>query len=324
VTPSDRPVLQRRLITRRTVVRGLAATALTGASTAALGVGTAAIGHRVTTYKLSPPRWPAGATLRMALIADLHACEPWMDQTRIAGIVEHTNRLNCDMILLLGDYVAGKGINRFSKRIMPDEVWANELGRLRAPLGVHAILGNHDWWEDTEALEARKGPTSAGRALTNAGIPVYENDVRRLTVRGQPFWLAGLGDQWAFDYGRRRRLPNGSRWRRGIDDLDGTMARITDSAPVVLMAHEPDIFPDVPDRVAVTLSGHTHGGQVQFAGYAPIVPSIYGRRYRYGHIEENNRHLIVSGGLGCSGLPVRFGAPPEVVVVELGGPKALS
>ena len=87
---------------------------------------------------------------------------------------------------------------------------------------------------------------------------------------------------------------------------------------MILLAHEPDIFPRVPARVALTLSGHTHGGQVRLFGYSPVVPSRYGNRYAYGHIIEDNRHLIVSGGLGCSILPVRLGCPPEIVMVELG------
>ncbi len=98
----------------------------------------------------------------------------------------------------------------------------------------------------------------------------------------------------------------------------GTLAKITDDAPVILLAHEPDIFPRVPDRVAITLSGHTHGGQVRLFGYSPVVPSRFGNRYAYGHVVEDNRHLLVSGGLGCSILPVRFGSPPEIVMLELG------
>jgi predicted MPP superfamily phosphohydrolase len=85
------------------------------------------------------------------------------------------------------------------------------------------------------------------------------------------------------------------------------------------MAHEPDVFPKVPARVSLTVSGHTHGGQVRIFGYAPIVPSRYGSRYVYGHVIEEKRNLIVSGGLGCSSLPIRFGSPPEIVVIELGG-----
>jgi predicted MPP superfamily phosphohydrolase len=88
------------------------------------------------------------------------------------------------------------------------------------------------------------------------------------------------------------------------------------------MAHEPDIFATVPRRVSLTVSGHTHGGQVRLAGFAPIVPSKYGRRFTYGHIVEDERHLIVSGGLGMSGLPIRFGVPPEIVIVDLGSAPA--
>jgi hypothetical protein len=74
--------------------------------------------------------------------------------------------------------------------------------------------------------------------------------------------------------------------------------------------------------VAVTLSGHTHGGQVRLFGHSPVVPSRYGNRFAYGHVVEQNRHLIVSGGLGCSILPLRFGMPPELVMIELGNRQA--
>jgi predicted MPP superfamily phosphohydrolase len=186
---------------------------------------------------------------------------------------------------------------------------------LKAPLGVHAILGNHDWWDDPAAQRSGAGPVYGRKALERVGIPVYENDAVRLAKDGQPFWLAGLGDQIAF---RRGKWPNG-RWKfQGVDDLSGTLRKVTDEAPVILMAHEPDIFPRVPQRVAVTLSGHTHGGQVRLFGYSPIVPSQFGNRYAYGHILEGGRDLVVSGGLGCSILPVRLGMPPEIVMVELG------
>jgi hypothetical protein len=151
-------------------------------------------------------------------------------------------------------------------------------------------------------------------ALEKAGVPVYENDAVRLVKDGRPFWLAGLGDQVA--------LIRGRRWGRmlfdGVDDLPGTLAKVTDGAPVILLAHEPDIFARTPARVALTISGHTHGGQVRLFGYSPVVPSQFGNRYAYGHVIENGRHLIVSGGLGCSVLPVRFGVPPEIVFIEVG------
>ena len=80
----------------------------------------------------------------------------------------------------------------------------------------------------------------------------------------------------------------------------------------------PEIFPEVPHRVALTLSGHTHGGQVRLLGWSPLVPSRYGNRYAYGHVVEDGRHLVVSGGLGTSILPVRLGVPLEIVLVDLG------
>ena len=86
---------------------------------------------------------------------------------------------------------------------------------------------------------------------------------------------------------------------------------------VVMMAHEPDIFPKIPERVALTLSGHTHGGQVRLFGWSPMVPSRFGNRYAYGHVCEGGRDLVVSGGIGCSILPVRFGVTPEITVIEL-------
>jgi uncharacterized protein len=213
--------------------------------------------------------------------------------------------------VLLGDFAAS---HKFKTRSVAPEVWAEAFSGLRAPLGVHAILGNHDWWDDVHAQRTRQGPVLGRRMLERVGIPVYENDATRLVKDGHRFWLAGLGDQLAFIRGRRKR---GMRKFLGVDDLDGTLAKITDRSPVILLAHEPDIFPRVPERVSLTLSGHTHGGQVRVMGFSPMVPSRYGNRYAYGHIVEDNRHLIVSAGLGCSILPVRLGVPPEIVVVDV-------
>ena len=276
----------------------------------------------VTSYRITPVGWPAGLSLKLAVIADLHAIEPWMGAERLDEIVESTNALGADAVLLAGDFVSSmRRVGRLFGRPVPDIVWAAALGRLRAPLGVHAVLGNHDWWDDDELQRTRKGRPPAARALEAAGIPVYENTATRFRKNGVPFWIAGLGDQWAFwprpeQYERFRR--RGKIDYQGVDDLPATLRQVTDDAPVILMAHEPDIFPEVPDRVSLTVSGHTHGGQVRLLGFAPVVPSKYGSRYLYGHIFEDRRHLVVSGGLGCSGLPIRFGSPPEIVVVELG------
>jgi predicted MPP superfamily phosphohydrolase len=265
----------------------------------------------VTRYRVSPANWPRDLRLRIGVIADLHAGGPAMPLERIHEIVEETNAEKPDVIVLLGDFAAS---HRFKTSIVPPPEWAGALKELEAPLGVHAILGNHDWWDDHAAQIAQRGPVLGQRALEKVGIAVYENEAIRLVKDGRRFWLAGLGDQLAFAIGRRR---NGMRKGRGVDDLDATLARVTDDAPVILLAHEPDIFPQVPSRVSLTLCGHTHGGQVRILGYSPIVPSRFGNRYAYGHVVEDDRHLVVSGGLGCSGLPVRIGMPPEIVMVDV-------
>lgn len=274
----------------------------------------------VSRYRLVPKGWPQGFKLRLAVVADIHACNPWMSADRIRQIVARTNALGADAVLLLGDYVVGHRLGRMSTPVKGEE-WAGALAALKAPNGVHAVLGNHDWWENESLQRTRQGAVPARLALEAAGIPVYENDAVRLEKNGQPFWLAGLGDQWAFwptDDEYPAFVKGGKLGYTGVHDLPQTLAQVTDDAPVILMAHEPDIFPEVSERVALTVSGHTHGGQLRLAGFAPIVPSRYGRRYVYGHIVEDGRNLIVSGGLGCSGLPLRFGSPPEIVVIDLG------
>ena len=243
------------------------------------------------------------------MIADLHACDPWMSLDRIQSIVERTNALGADIIVMLGDYVAG---HHHVTRFIPADEWAPVLAGLKAPLGVHAILGNHDWWEDRTVQREGRGPTRARQALEAAGIPVYENDATRLSKDGRPFWLAGLGDQLAYAPARRFRRVQ----RVGVDDLGTTLRKVTDDAPVVLLAHEPDIAWRVPARVSLQLSGHTHGGQVRMFGWSPMSPS--GQRLSYGHI-RTNCDVVVSGGLGCSIMPFRLGVPPEIVLVTLGG-----
>jgi predicted MPP superfamily phosphohydrolase len=305
------------LLSRRQLLRFTAGLGAFGASTAAYGFGVEPLLRlRVTRYHVSPPRWPAGLELKIAAIADLHACDPWMSLDHISAIVARTNALDADIVVLLGDYVAG---HRHVRRKIPAEEWAAALAGLRAPLGVHAILGNHDYWDDRTVQRNGQGSTMARRALEAAGIPVYENDAVRLTKNSQSFWLAGLGDQLAYLPARHFRPVH----RVGVDDLGATLAKVTDGAPVILLAHEPDVAGRVPRRVALQLSGHTHGGQIRLLGWSPVVPSRYGNRLAYGHAKFNC-DVIVSGGLGCSIMPFRFGVPPEIVLVTLGAVPAVA
>jgi uncharacterized protein len=297
----------RHWLSRRSFLKTLfgSAAAMTAMGAYAFGV-EPAFRLRVQHYAPVLPRWPRNLTLTATIIADVHVGEPYMSLRRVEKIVTAANALGSDLILLLGDYAAG---HRFVTRPVSVRECAGAFQGLKAPLGVYSILGNHDWWDDRTAQKNRRGPVIARRELEAVGIPVLENDAIRLSKDGRPFWLLGLGDQLALL----------GQPITGVDDLDGTLAKLTDDAPTILLAHEPDIFPQVPDRIALTLSGHTHGGQVRILGYSPIVPSRYGNRYAYGHVVENGRHLIVSGGLGTSIMPVRFGVPPEIVRLTLGG-----
>lgn len=221
---------------------------------------------RVTRYQLTPEGWPTGLKLRVALLADFHAAAPWMDLQRIESICAQTQELDADLILLLGDYVAG---TRLILEHVPDVYWAAALGGLSAPLGVHAILGNHDHWEDEDYQAEPTRMTKAQAALEAAGIPVYVNAAKRIEKDGHAFWLAGLGDQLAL----LRNRAAGRAHVEGIDDMEATLREVTDNAPVILMAHEPDVFMAPDPRVALTLSGHTHGGQVSILGWRPQAAS---------------------------------------------------
>lgn len=133
-----------------------------------------------------------------------------------------------------------------------------------------------------------------------------------------PLWLAGLESE------ETPRVPRVQEQfdRYRLDTVDRTLRGVPAGEPVILLAHEPDIFAlDLDPRVILTLSGHTYGGQIRVLGWSPWIPSRYGLRYAYGHIGEQGRDLVVSAGLGSHlvvGRPVRLGVPPEIVIVDLG------
>jgi predicted MPP superfamily phosphohydrolase len=263
---------------------------------------------RIQRYAFTPPNWTPGLKLRVVCLADPHLGEPYMPVSRWQKIIDTANRLEPDLLLLLGDYTAS---HRFVTRRIEVDAVARACTTLEAPLGTYSINGNHDWWDDKEAQKRKSGPTRTEQVFTAAGIRMLVNDATRLEKDGRAFWLSGTDSLVAVKTGRPGVYDSQA-------NLAATLEQVTDDAPVIHLAHEPDLFPDIPRRVSLTLSGHTHGGQVRLLGYSPIVPSSYGNRFAYGHIVEDGRHLIVSGGLGCSILPVRFGMPPEITLLELG------
>jgi predicted MPP superfamily phosphohydrolase len=223
--------------------------------------------------------------VRLGVASDFHAGAPHAGERKLAAVVERLNAEAPDLIVLLGDFIDAHPL--WGGRVPPDRI-AGALSRLEAPLGVIAVLGNHDWKQTGDRMWS---------ALRDVGIEVLENRA----VKAGGFHVAGLADL-------RLRRP----------DLPTTLAGVPADEPVILLAHDPDVFPYVPDRVSLTLSGHLHGGQVAIPVLRrPAIPSRYGERYARGHIVEEDRHLYVSSGVGTSGLPVRLFAPPEVVILEL-------
>lgn len=230
------------------------------------------------------PGWKSD--LRIAVLSDLHIGSPHVGLDKLRTIVEKTNAEQADLVVLLGDFVTGGPNGRRAGGFVEPELTAAELKKLHAPLGVYAVLGNHDWWYDGEHV---------GKALTDAGIAVLENRA----VHVGHIWLGGIADYWT-------REPA----------VAGTLRQVTTDDPVVLITHNPDIFPEVPARVSLTLAAHTHGGQVRL----PIIGTLVTTSklgYVAGEYVDQGRHLFVTTGIGTSILPVRFGVPPEIVILTV-------
>jgi hypothetical protein len=236
--------------------------------------------------KLSLPTW-SGRPLRIVALSDLHCGVLFMNTEKARQVVALANAQEPDLVVLLGDYVVGSR----QRTLRPEHLeCVSQLGQLKSRYGTYAVLGNHDWWSDGPQLK---------ETFAKLGIVNLENEATRV---GDSFWLWGLADLWerSPDY----RLPR----------------NIPPNQPVIAIAHNPDVFPQLPADVALTVAGHTHGGQVNLPliGRA-IVPSSFGQRYAAGHIQERGHDLFVTTGIGTSILPVRFGVTPEILVLDVSG-----
>ena len=201
------------MISRRQFFRSIGGFGALGASTAAYGFGVEPVLRlRTVSYDLSPPQWPADFQLRIAAIADLHACDPWMSLDRIEAIVERTNALKADLIVMLGDYVAGSSPRHALHSGERMGCGARRLRRRSACTRSSAITTGG---KTGRCSASAAGPRWRAARWRQAGIPVYENDAVRLTKAGRPFWLAGLGDQLAYFPARRfARWPHRRRRSR--------------------------------------------------------------------------------------------------------------
>jgi predicted MPP superfamily phosphohydrolase len=197
-----------------------------------------------------------------------------------------TNALNPDLITLGGDY-PHEGVQYIAPCI-------HELGRLRAPLGVYAVLGNHDHYSG--------GQPHASAALRAARIQELTNRGLWIEADGARLWLCGVGDYW-----------------RDKQNLPAALGESTRRDAVILLSHNPDYVERITDpRVGLVLSGHTHGGQVDLPVFGPpVVPSIYGQKYAHGLVQGPATQVFVSRGIGTISPPVRIFCKPEIVLATL-------
>lgn len=252
---------------------------------------TAVMDPVVREAEVALPGWPEGAApVRVLLLADIHVAGPDMPPSRVERIVARINALRPDLMLIAGDLVSDK---RLATRHYSMAEAVAPLAALRARYGTIAVLGNHDHWRNAGEAHA---------ALAAAGIRVLDNDA----VTAGPLAVGGLDDDFtgradpAAMLTRLRALPGGR----------------------IVLSHSPDPFPDLPAEAGLLmLAGHTHCGQIRL----PLVGALstmsrHGRRYACGLVRENGRTLIVTAGLGTSGLPLRLGAVPDLWLIRIGPP----
>ncbi len=232
--------------------------------------------------------WPSGTPrLRLLLLSDVHVGGPDMPPARLRRIVGQINRLRPDIVLIAGDLVTDK---RLATRYYSHDEAVAPLAALRPRIATVAVLGNHDHWRDSAA---------ARRALARAGIHLLENEAVQLG----PVAVGGLDD----DFTDRADLPATLAALRAL------------RGPTLILSHSPDPFADPAPDVFLMLAGHTHCGQIAPPLIGPLsTMSEHGRRYVCGVVREGGRTLVVTAGLGTSGIPLRLGAVPDMWLVEIG------
>ncbi|WP_294353065.1 metallophosphoesterase [uncultured Sphingomonas sp.] len=273
---------------RRRLLLLLTAVIVLGAAAFAAGVWNARVDPVVRTARVGLRDWPAGAApVRAAVLSDIHIGSIAMDEARLSRIVAQVNALHPDIVLIAGDLINGYGAEDALKVEAP---LTAALSRLRAPLGVVAVPGNHDHGTSIAAVRA---------ALTRAGVTVLANQALR---RG-PLAIGGVDD----DYSRADNLP---ATMAGLRSIGGA---------AVLLTHSPDLATKLPAAAPFMIAGHTHCGQVRLPVIGPpILPVRTHKRYLCGMIDDRGHQVLVTAGLGTSDLPVRWRAPPDLWLLTLG------
>lgn len=243
---------------------------------------------RRTTVTL--PDWPKGAPpITLALLTDIHLGNASMDRARLDRIVDQVNALKPDLVLIGGDFLADYDKPQAKAR---SRLIAESLARLKAPLGTVAVLGNHDYNTDPQAVT---------NALARIGIPVLQNTA---TQRG-PIVIGGLGD---FDTDHA-----------DVPTTIAAMAKLHGAH--VVLTHSPDAPTPFPGTFRLLLAGHLHCGQIVLPLLGPVSVPVARRRYLCGVVQDGPRTVVVSGGLGTSNAPLRVHAPPDLWLVTVGPAK---
>ncbi len=231
-------------------------------------------------YKIKNPDMKG---LKAVFVSDFHIKKH--GAKRLQKIVDMIKAQNPDIILCTGDFAAEHKL----KTSYDIKKTAKALGGIKTKYGFYTVLGNHDNLADGDYIAEQ---------LRNNGIVILENSNTHINYNGKNIYIAGLADL-------QTREPDVEKALEGCE------------TPTIMLTHTPDTFPDIPERVTLTLAGHTHGGQIRmpFVG-AILIPSDYGEKYAVGLKHKNNKTMLVTKGMGTSILPWRFNCTPEIVVIN--------
>jgi len=220
---------------------------------------------------------------KIVFVSDIHHGK-FFSEKRVADIVKRVNRQNPDIIILGGDYIYGN-----DKYIEP---CFEELSKLKAPLGVYAVTGNHDEWENYELTM---------KNIIKAGIRILDNDAEWIEIDDEKIHLSGI------------------RWNSSNPDANAIVQNIHESNFSVLVSHDPGLAEELNvSNIDLMLSGHNHGGQMTLFGlWAFYLPSGYGQKYLTGIVEKGDTKILVSNGIGNTFVPMRFFARPQINIIIL-------